>query len=135
MQFSGSVNAYGSYAYRIGSTDATIVSIEQGNGYGLGGWGWTDNGWDSMGPLVYFQTSGPQTMRVQRREDGISIDQIVLSASTYLERRARRSEVRHDDPRRRPAQPRACTRARARARARSGTRADSSARAGAAAVR
>ena len=84
VQFSGSVNAYGSYAYRIGSTDATIVSIEQGSGYGLGGWGWTDNGWDSMGPLVYFATTGPQTMRVQRREDGVSIDQIVLSASNYL---------------------------------------------------
>ncbi|MBA3638669.1 MAG: endonuclease/exonuclease/phosphatase family protein [Acidobacteriota bacterium] len=84
VQFSGSVNDYGSYAYRIGSTDATIVSVEQGRGYGLGGWGWSDNGWDSMGPLVYFATTGPQTMRVQRREDGISIDQIVLSASNYL---------------------------------------------------
>jgi len=84
VQFNGSVNEFGSHAFRIGSTNATVVSVEQGNGYGLGGWGWSDNGWDRMGPLVYFQTTGPQTMRVQRREDGISIDQIVLSASSYL---------------------------------------------------
>lgn len=84
VQFSGSQNASGSYVNRIGSTSAEIVSVEQGSGYGLGGWGWSDNGWDSMGPLVYFASTGPQTLRVQRREDGISIDQIVLSASTYL---------------------------------------------------
>jgi hypothetical protein len=37
-----------------------------------------------MGPLVYFQTSGTRTLRVQVREDGLSIDQIVLSPQTYL---------------------------------------------------
>ena len=35
-------------------------------------------------PLIYFDKSGPQTLRVQAREDGISIDQIVLSAEKYL---------------------------------------------------
>jgi hypothetical protein len=37
-----------------------------------------------MGPAIFFETTGPQTMRIQRREDGISIDQIVLSATTWL---------------------------------------------------
>jgi len=32
---------------------------------------------------MYF-TAGPQTIRIQGREDGISIDQIVLSPDTYL---------------------------------------------------
>jgi hypothetical protein len=32
---------------------------------------------------VYFATSGVQTIRVQVREDGVSLDQIVLSADTY----------------------------------------------------
>ena len=32
---------------------------------------------------MYFQTSGLQTVRVQVREDGLSLDQIVLSAVTY----------------------------------------------------
>ncbi|MEX1128831.1 MAG: hypothetical protein WEB50_09720, partial [Vicinamibacterales bacterium] len=84
VQFSGSVSSSGSAVYRIGSYSATIVSIEQGSGSGLANWGWSDNGWDSMGPVVYFATTGPQTLRVQRREDGVSIDQIVLSASKYL---------------------------------------------------
>jgi hypothetical protein len=39
-----------------------------------------------LGPPIYFQNSGTHTMRVQVREDGLSIDQIVLSPSTYLSR-------------------------------------------------
>jgi endonuclease/exonuclease/phosphatase family metal-dependent hydrolase len=84
VQFSGSLNPSGGPAYRIGTTDATVVSIENCSGCGLSKWGWSDNGWDSLGDLIYFQTTGTQTLRVQRREDGISIDQIVLSASQYL---------------------------------------------------
>jgi len=37
-----------------------------------------------MGPLIYFATTGTHTIRVQMREDGIAIDQIVLSPQTYL---------------------------------------------------
>ena len=50
------------------------------------GWGWQDNGWGVgvMGPVVRFASSGSHTIRVQVREDGLSIDQIVLSAATYL---------------------------------------------------
>jgi hypothetical protein len=33
---------------------------------------------------VYFSTTGPQTLRVQACEDGIAIDQIVLSPAAYL---------------------------------------------------
>ena len=84
MQFNGSVNASGSPVYRIGSTDATVVSVEACSGCGLSGWGWEDNGYSSSGPTVYFATTGTQTLRVQRREDGIAIDQIVLSAQKYL---------------------------------------------------
>ena len=36
-----------------------------------------------MGPLVYFATTGSQRIRIQTREDGLSIDQIVLSAARY----------------------------------------------------
>lgn len=84
VQFDGSLNATGAPAYRIGTTDATVVCIEQGNGQGLAEWGWSDNGWDSAGPLIYFAKTGPQTLRVQLREDGVSIDQIVLSSQKYL---------------------------------------------------
>ena len=37
------------------------------------------------GRLVYFATSGPQRIRVQVREDGLGIDQIVLSPQRYLQ--------------------------------------------------
>jgi len=86
FQFSGSVDALGAATYRIGTTNSTCVNLEEASGYGLSNWGWQDNGWGVavMGPLVYFQTTGQQTLRVQHREDGLSIDQIVLSPLTYL---------------------------------------------------
>jgi hypothetical protein len=34
--------------------------------------------------VIYFANSGTQTIRIQQREDGLSIDQIVLSPSTWL---------------------------------------------------
>jgi endonuclease/exonuclease/phosphatase family metal-dependent hydrolase len=84
VQFSGSVTAAGSAAYRIGTTSATWAGIEPCSGCGLSGWGWEDNYYGGDAPPIYFATTGPQTIRVQRREDGISLDQIVLSAGQYL---------------------------------------------------
>src|SRR3989442_6125049 len=48
------------------------------------GWGWTDNGWCGLGANVFFKATGSHTIRVQVREDGLSIDQIVLSPIPYL---------------------------------------------------
>ncbi|HVL66470.1 MAG TPA: phospholipase D-like domain-containing protein [Vicinamibacterales bacterium] len=86
VQFSNSVDASGSSIWRIGTTSAAEVNLEECSGCGLAGWGWQDNGWGSgvLGPLVYFRKSGTQTIRIQTREDGFSIDQIVLSPSAYL---------------------------------------------------
>ena len=99
VQFAGSVTASAAPAYRIGTTDATIVNLEDASGAGLSGWGWQDNGWGAgvQGPLIYFAASGPQTIRVQAREDGIAIDQIVLSPATFLDRGTRYADERHDD--------------------------------------
>lgn len=87
VQFSGSVDAQGAPAYRIGSTSAMTITLEDCVSCGLAGWGWQDNGFGLgvLGPLVYFETSGPQTVRLQRREDGIVIDQIVLSSARFVE--------------------------------------------------
>lgn len=38
----------------------------------------------SLGQLIDFATDGPQTIRIQIREDGLGIDQIVLSSGCYL---------------------------------------------------
>ena len=83
-QFSGTVTSTSAPIYRIGTTDATWLGIEDGSNAGLSGWGWNDNGYGVLGPLLYFATSGPQTVRIQQREDGISIDQIVFSPQLYL---------------------------------------------------
>jgi len=84
VQFSDSVTSSGGSAFRIGSTAATVLTIEDCNGCGVSGWGWNDNYYGtSTGSLIYFAASGSHTIRVQNREDGISIDQIVLSPVLY----------------------------------------------------
>lgn len=86
MQFSGSVTSTGSPIFRIGTSDGTSVNLEDWLYLGIQGWGWQDNGWGigALGPVIFFQNSGVQTLRVQPREDGVGIDQIVLSPLTYL---------------------------------------------------
>jgi hypothetical protein len=86
VQFDSSVSSSGTPQFRIGSTDGTPVNLEECSGCGLSGWGWEDNGWGrgTLGPLIYFATGGQQRLRIQTREDGLSIDQIVLSPARYL---------------------------------------------------
>jgi len=86
VQFSDSVDSNGASIFRIGTTSGTEMNLEDCSGCGLSGWGWQDNGWGVgvLGPRIFFQTTGTHTIRVQGREDGVSIDQIVLSPSTYL---------------------------------------------------
>ena len=85
-QFSGSTDATGSALYRIGTTSSTCINLEENSGFGLSNWGWQDNGWgiNVFGSLIYFQSTGTQTLRIQAREDGLSVDQIVLSPASYL---------------------------------------------------
>ena len=86
VQFSGSVTSSGSAVYRIGTTSAAEYNLEDCSGCGILNWGWQDNGWGVgvLGPQIFFQSTGTQTIRIQVREDGLSLDQIVLSPSTYL---------------------------------------------------
>jgi endonuclease/exonuclease/phosphatase family metal-dependent hydrolase len=84
VQFSDSVNSSKTAVYRIGTTSAAPVILQSCSGATIQGWGWTDNGWCGLGSAIYFQSSGTHTIRVQTREDGLSIDQIVLSPQTYL---------------------------------------------------
>jgi endonuclease/exonuclease/phosphatase family metal-dependent hydrolase len=85
-QFSGSVDAFGNAAYRIGTTNGLAVNLEDCSGCGLQGWGWQDPGWGIgvLGPVLYFPTTGTQTLRIQTREDGFAIDQIVIASAAYL---------------------------------------------------
>lgn len=87
VQFSGSLNASGAAAWRIGTTSALDVVLEEGRSAGLAGWGWNDQHYGSLAEPVTFARSGLQTLRLQQREDGVAIDQIVISADRYFDTR------------------------------------------------
>jgi hypothetical protein len=89
VQFSDSVDSSGVAVGRIGTTSSNAMNLEDCAGCGNSGWGWEDNGWGTpttLGPEIRFATDGVKTVRVQNREDGFFIDQIVLSPSNYLHR-------------------------------------------------
>jgi glucose/arabinose dehydrogenase len=86
VQFSGSVTSAGAPTFRIGSTSATGYVLEDCGGCGVSAWGWQDNGYGAgvLGAPIYFATTGAQTLRIQIREDGLSIDQVILSPAAYV---------------------------------------------------
>jgi endonuclease/exonuclease/phosphatase family metal-dependent hydrolase len=85
VQYSDALTTGGSSVYPIGSTSALDVNLERCSGCGTSGWGWQDGAyWLSQATTVQFATTGSHTIRVQIREDGVQIDQIVLSPATYL---------------------------------------------------
>ena len=96
VQFSHSVTETGVPAYRIGTTAATAVNLEDCASCGVARWGWQDNGYGAgvRGPAIYFGSNAPQTIRIQTREDGMMIDQIVLSPATWLN--AAPGPLKHD---------------------------------------
>lgn len=80
VQFDGVAGA------RIGTTSSKVVNLEDDALAGVQGWGWQDTGYGVgvLGTPVVFETTGPQTLRLQPREDGMLIDQIVISPERYL---------------------------------------------------
>jgi endonuclease/exonuclease/phosphatase family metal-dependent hydrolase len=85
VQFSDSVGAAGDPIYRIGSASGLLVNLEDCSGCGVAEWGWKNSAWwKNQDPTVEFPTAGTKTIRVQTREDGVEIDQIVLSPVKYL---------------------------------------------------
>jgi hypothetical protein len=86
VQFSGAIDTAGRPNYRIGTTEGLAVNLEECLGCGVSGWGWEDDGWGAVnrnGTLLRFPEGGIQRLRIQVREDGVSVDQIVLSAVKY----------------------------------------------------
>jgi endonuclease/exonuclease/phosphatase (EEP) superfamily protein YafD len=87
VQFDDTVSASGSPMYRIGTSNALLVNLENCRDCGIASWGWQDKAyWMNQSPIVRFTTAGSHRIRVQIREDGVGIDQIVLSPSTYMTR-------------------------------------------------
>ncbi len=84
VQFSDAVTASLTPVYAIGSIGSAEVVLQEKDGGTLSGWGWADQGWNGLGSQIFFATSGTHTLRIQQREDGVFVDQIVLSPGTYL---------------------------------------------------
>ena len=86
LQFSGATDTSGRAIHPIGSTSGMAVNLEECSGCGIAGWGWEDDGWGARnvnGGVLRFPEGGYQWIRIQVREDGVSLDQIVLSAERY----------------------------------------------------
>jgi hypothetical protein len=85
LQFTDSVDATGSPYARIGTSSSMELVLQAGpSGGSPRDWGWTENGWETVGPHIYFEAGGAKTLRIQQREDGPSIDQVVISPDAYL---------------------------------------------------
>ena len=86
VQFSDAVDGTtGAPLFRIGTTDGLNVNLQSCNGCPLSGWGWLNSAyWLTQTSAVKFAATGSHTIRVQTREDGVQLDQIVLSPFRYL---------------------------------------------------
>jgi len=84
VQFSDAT-AGGAGVFPIGSTDALLVNLAtDSTAASLNGWGWQNTAyWLSQPTTVTFATAGPHTLRIQVREDGVQLDQIVLSPNRF----------------------------------------------------
>ncbi len=80
VQFDGVAGA------RIGSSQSLFVNLEDAALAGIGGWGWQDTGYGAgvLGTPIVFERTGLQTIRLQPREDGLLIDQVILSPARFL---------------------------------------------------
>ena len=85
VQFSDALGTAGTPVWRIGSSSGLAVNLEACSGCGVSGWGWSDGAWwTGSYSVVKFASRGTRTIRIQTREDGVHVDQIVLSAGKYF---------------------------------------------------
>lgn len=71
---------------RIGTTASRVVNLEDAALAGIASWGWQDTGYGPgvLGTPIVFERTGLQTLRLQPREDGFIVDQIVVSPLQFL---------------------------------------------------
>ena len=86
VQFSDAV-ANGAPAYLLGTGSGLLVNLATDvTGLSLKDWGWQNSAyWLSQPTAVTFPSGGAHTLRIQVREDGVSLDQIVLSPSRFVD--------------------------------------------------
>jgi hypothetical protein len=87
LQFDDASSTAGGPVYGTGTTSGLLLNLEPCNNCGTAGWGWVDGAyWLNQVNVVQFATSGTHTLRIQTREDGAQIDQVVLSPTNYITR-------------------------------------------------
>ena len=81
--------AAGEPGYPLNSTAGLLVNLATDSGASsVVGWGWQNGAyWLNQATTVTFANSGAHTLRIQVREDGVEVDQVVLSPATYLNAR------------------------------------------------
>jgi PKD repeat protein len=85
VQFSDTLVG-GTPAYRMNTTSGLAVNLATDeSGASLRDWGWANSAyWLSQDTAVTFATGGLHTLRVQVRQDGVEVDQIVLSPGEFM---------------------------------------------------
>ncbi len=84
VQFSGATDVGGSPLYPIGTTSGLLVNLEPCKNCGVSGWGWQDGAyWLAQSSIIRF-AGASHVLRVQTREDGVQVDQVVLSPVAYV---------------------------------------------------
>jgi hypothetical protein len=65
--------------------DALEVNLAESNEIGSDSWVWQDDAyWSSDSAEIYFEHDGEHTIRILRREDGVAIDQILLTSDEHI---------------------------------------------------
>ena len=84
-QFSDAVTSTGAPLFRIGTTEAFTLNLQTSKNAKLNGWGWVGSAyWLTQPATISFSGTGVHSLRIQTREDGLQIDQVVISPATYL---------------------------------------------------
>jgi hypothetical protein len=88
LQFAGADDPSGNAGAPVGTNSGLEVNLEECSGCGISGWGWRDDAWGQRGVApsgTRVRFSGSHvSITIQTREDGVSIDQIVLSSERYV---------------------------------------------------
>jgi hypothetical protein len=85
LQYSDAIDARRRPLFRVGSSSGMPVALQECPSCGISGWGWADDGWwTGRAATIAFRSTGVKRLRIQTREDGAVIDQIVLSPQRYL---------------------------------------------------
>ena len=83
VQFSHATRG-GPPVYRWMSSDALLVNLEDCSNCGIQGWGWQDNSWWLNQSSLVHLPAGTQQLYILVREDGVEIDQVVLSGERFI---------------------------------------------------